>query len=225
MDSLPSHFVVREAEDSVTIFQSSREDVLACFDRPRKWAGRGRPVRDGDIVHKRYFRGGWMRFLGDRYRSWARLRREIEIAEHLRNSGVGAPEILAARARRDPWGWYRLEILSQEIPGVEQWTTLLREQGGNDRHRTTVAVAAAIRRLHDAGVHHGDLTVDNILVADEDVYFVDFDGARRLDPLPEALRVRDVRRLLRSARKRRLPVHRTDLIRFRRGYPELSCEA
>lgn len=217
MHALPPHFVTREEAGTITICRASHEDVLSCFARARTWAGRGRPVREEGLVHKRYFRGGWVRFLGDRYRSWARLRREIEIAEHLRSAGVGAPEILAARAMKDGWGWYRLEIVSREIPRAAQWTEFLRR--GTDRHRTLRAVAAAVRRFHDAGVRHGDLTVDNILVADGAVYFVDFDSARRVE-MSDALRLRELRRLLRSARKRGLPVSRTDLLRFTRVYAE-----
>lgn len=186
---------------------------------------RGHPLRierhgARPVILKRYFRGGLVRFLGDRYLTSIPIRREIRVSEHLRARGVGAVEIVAAEARRSRWGWCRLSILSWEIPGVRRFSDLLRDVRGRERARILGSVAAAVRELHDAGVLHGDLNVDNILVGPDRVSFVDFDRSRILGSVPAALRARELRRLWRSARKRRLKVSRTDLHRFRAASDE-----
>lgn len=224
-DELPADFVTTRENGAVTICRSGRMEVLEVFDRPGGAFGRGVPVRartpaGAPVIHKRFFRGGLVRFLKDRYLSWRPLRREIAVAEHLRTRGVGAPEILAARARRDGLGWWRLEILSREIPSAIRLSDVACGRPGRARADRLRAVAREVRRLHDAGIEHGDLNVENILWSGDAVFFVDFDRSRRLDPVPPRGRARDLRRLLRSARKRRLPLSRTDLLRFALAYGE-----
>jgi 3-deoxy-D-manno-octulosonic acid kinase len=62
----------------------------------------------------------------------------------------------------------------------------------------------AVRFMHDAGLYHTDLNLRNLLV-DRDrrhVFVIDFDRAQVFDePVPPALRRRNVARLLRSIRK------------------------
>ncbi len=222
MTRLPGFETVR-AIGTITLLRQNGDDLGAAFDRPQPRLARGIPAlvstpAGTEAVLKRYFRGGWVRFLGARYLSWSPLRREIAVAEHLRRHGVGAPEILAARAERSPWGWYRLEILSRRIPEAERLSDRLRALTGRRRTHALGLVSGSIRKLHDAGVVHGDLNVDNILWSPWGIHFVDFDRAKIRARVSRRDRTRDLRRLLRSARKRRLPIFFTDSTRFLRGY-------
>jgi 3-deoxy-D-manno-octulosonic acid kinase len=61
---------------------------------------------------------------------------------------------------------------------------------------------AAIRRMHEAGIDHADLNMNNVLVDDSDAAcIIDFDKAASYRELGLRRRIRNLRRLLRSLRK------------------------
>ncbi len=155
-----------------------------------------------------YRRGGAVRHLiHDRYFGWTpRPIRELAVTEAAIARGVPAPQVLAARVDRLPWGWYRGAIVTREVTGA---TTFADELGrcadGPARRRLLEAVGRAVRGLHDRGVHHHDLNAGNILVRDEagelQVYFIDFDRADVRDVVARGTRERELRRLARSLHK------------------------
>jgi tRNA A-37 threonylcarbamoyl transferase component Bud32 len=60
--------------------------------------------------------------------------------------------------------------------------------------------------MHDSGLWHADLNLQNVLVAaDGDVHILDLAGSRIRHPLPEAARHENLARLWRSLLKQRLP--------------------
>ena len=55
--------------------------------------------------------------------------------------------------------------------------------------------------MHGAGVWHADLHVRNVVVADGDVVLLDFDRARIMEPVPQAMREGNLLRFDRSLLK------------------------
>ena len=78
-----------------------------------------------------YRRGGAIRHLvSDRYFGWTpRPIRELALTEDA-SSGVAspAPEVLAARVDRLPWGWYRGAIVTREVAGAATFADELRRR-------------------------------------------------------------------------------------------------
>jgi aminoglycoside phosphotransferase (APT) family kinase protein len=67
------------------------------------------------------------------------------------------------------------------------------------------AAGRAVRAFHDAGGHHADLHLKNLLVQPgERVLVIDLDRAKVGDPPPAARRMRELMRLYRSLIKRQV---------------------
>ena len=176
-----------------------------------------------------YRRGGAVRHLiRDRFFGWnPRPIRELALTEAAIARGVSAPPVLAARVDRLPWGWYRGAIVTREVTGATTFAEELRRSSGPARTRVLNAVGAAVRELHERGVHHRDLNASNILVRDEPgglrVFFIDFDRADVRDGVARATRERELRRLERSLRKiarTGMPLADDDLATLRRAYSD-----
>lgn len=58
-----------------------------------------------------------------------------------------------------------------------------------------------VRRFHDSGVYHPDLNCFNVLVADRQMYLIDFDKARYRMSGMSGWRQQTLERLLRSLKK------------------------
>lgn len=76
-------------------------------------------------------------------------------------------------------GW---EISIQSVlPGAPFSSHLFDQQdnafGMRDRWRVLAKLAPELRKLHRAGISHGDLRADNLLVEGDDIHLVDFDRA------------------------------------------------
>src|SRR4029079_3120777 len=95
-----------------------------------------------------YRRGGAIRHLVyDRYFGWTpRPIRELALTEAVIQRGVPAPEVLAARVDRLPWGWYRGAIVTREVTGAATFADeLRREHDDATRARLVRAVGRAVR--------------------------------------------------------------------------------
>jgi 3-deoxy-D-manno-octulosonic acid kinase len=140
--------------------------------------------------------------------------------------GVPAPQVLAARVDRLPWGWYRGAIVTREVTGAVTFADELRRVGeGAPRARVLATVGRAVRDLHDRGVHHRDLNANNILVRDRtgelEVHFIDFDRADVPGMVSARVRARELRRLERSLAKLArggMPLGGDDTRVLREGY-------
>lgn len=179
-----------------------------------------------------YRRGGFIRHLVyDRYFGWTpRPIRELAVTEAVIQRSVAAPEVVAARVDRLPWGWYRGAIVTREVGGAVTFADALRLHPPGDprRGRVVRAVGRAIRNLHDRGVHHRDLNANNILVGlgeqpgdDVAVHFIDFDRADVRAVMRARVRERELRRLERSLAKlagRGMPLAEGDTGELRAAY-------
>jgi len=88
---------------------------------------------------------------------------ELEATRKMRELGVNAPEPLEA-FEHDGYGVVVLEYL----PAFETLEEL--DAGATD---VTPDLFESLGRMHDAGLVHGDLRCENVLVADGELYFID----------------------------------------------------
>lgn len=185
---------------------------------------------------RHYRRGGFLgRFLGDRYCGAGRFFEEARITEKARSLGIATPEVLAVRAEKVGWGWYRGDLVTRQISGSRDLDDYLatwrwRGIGPGDPQRGTILrkLAELLRRMHDAGIVHGDLNVKNLLLRIEpeggeaiQAFVVDLDKARILPTVPARLRAENILRLYRSLEKQGFAgslVGRRDRMGFVRAY-------
>ncbi len=192
--------------------------------------GRGRGERivlgGRQCFVKQYFRGGVLgKVLRDGYVSAARFGRELAAGEILRRRGLPVPAALALVIETRGL-LCRAWLVSELIDGVTTLGAALGAAFPRTRRRLLRDAGAAIRRMHDSGVAHPDLTLDNIVVdRDGRVLVLDFD---RCTLTPWAARRRhNLFRLHRSALKARLwgrggttaaRAERLDIAAFLLGY-------
>lgn len=160
----------------------------------------GAPGREWVLRH--CHRGGALgRWLADHY-LWLGLERarpfvEFRFTQRLHALGLAVPRPVAARVLREGLV-YTGDLITERIIGARPLSALL--EAAPVPATTWSAVGRAIRRFHDAGVYHADLTANNILVdGAERVSIIDLDrgGLRE----PGAWREANVARLRRSLNK------------------------
>ncbi|MBI4515271.1 MAG: hypothetical protein HY699_05575 [Deltaproteobacteria bacterium] len=157
-------------------------------------------------VVRSYRRGGWVaRCNRDIYCGWRpRPLRELAVTEALRARGVPTVEILGAAVRWVVPGCYRGVMVSREVPGAHNLWEYLCAAAPAERSGACAAAASVTRQLHDAGVIHPDLNLQNYLVrrlaGGVEVRIIDLDRAR-LQPVSAAQRRAAAARLRRSVRR------------------------
>ncbi|HWP56348.1 MAG TPA: lipopolysaccharide kinase InaA family protein [Candidatus Acidoferrales bacterium] len=172
---------------------------------------RAQTLADGTaVVVRPYHRGGMVRHVTkDIFSSWPpRPFTELAATEQARRRGVLTVEPLAACVERI-WGpFYRGWLVTRELTGAKDLWAALHEQSYTtpDKKALLRAVAASVRRMHRAGICHGDLNLKNILVRREGdeirAYIIDFDKAELFSgAVPRRKSKRNLARLGRSARK------------------------
>ena len=162
-------------------------------------------TEQGGVVLRRFRRGGAMRWLGDLYFGVRpRPLREFAVLLRARRRGLPVPDPLAAVVERRALLAYRGRLLMREVVGG---TPILRwlEAEPSQTSAMLARLARALREVHDAGLTHPDLNLENVLVVSRSygprIVFVDLDRARLGAPLGTAARRRGLRRLRRSAAK------------------------
>ena len=151
---------------------------------------------------RRYLRGGVPAFLSRRHYLWlgeerTRSFQEFRLLHALRSRGLPVPAPVAASYRRR-WVTYSAQLVTERIPGARPLSELL--STGEIDDALWVAIGRCLRRFHDAGVQHADLTAHNILLdAQGAVWVLDFDRGR--ERAPGAWRERSLLRLERSLSK------------------------
>lgn len=151
-------------------------------------------------VLRHYRRGGFVaRFSHDDYlwlgESRTRSLAELRLLLRLHAAGLPVPRPVAARYEQSGIA-YRADLITEELAD----TRTLAERLADAELGLTgwTAIGRCIRRFHDHGVCHADLTAHNILLrGDEEVFLVDFDGASQR-PNPGLWRDANLARLRRS---------------------------
>ncbi len=155
------------------------------------------------------------------YLGGARPVRELKAAAAARKAGLAVPEPLAVRTTRAAGIFRRFTIVTREIEGASNLLALAPGLPGPGKRRLIDQVADEMRRLHEAGIYHADLTLQNILSAGGAVHFIDLDKALLRPRREEALDLMNLSRLNRSVEKlfgSRGCVSRADRLRFLRRY-------
>lgn len=208
--------IVRSGPSIIVCDPSLAErDALAVFDAAL-WQAAGRPLdertgrgavrvldrADEQWILRHYHRGGFVsRFVEDHY-VWtglgrARSIREWRLLRRLAALGLPVPEPIAAHVRRRG-PVYRADIVTRFLPDTRPLSALIDD--GTRLDETWRAIGRMVRRFHDHGVEHPDLTAHNILIdSSGQVFLVDFDNARVR--APGAWTGAGVARLERSLRK------------------------
>lgn len=214
---MPWAGLIREKE--ATVIADAMFGRVGC--EPAGKEGRAELMRfaldDGHGLLRTFRRGGLARyFFRDVYLLQNRAYRELRVQAVLYGKGFPVPEPLGAVWRRSRMV-YRGAIASREVDGQDLFHYL--STGPADADGVMTRIGVLIRRMHDLGVYHADLQVRNLLVADEDLYVIDFDNARIRECLPPRLRARNLFRFRRSLRKNGFPSRYFDCVL--RGYGEV----
>lgn len=133
----------------------------------------------GRAVLRQYLRGGLAaRFIQSNFlfTGFGRSRpvREFRVLEKLARLGLPAPRPLAGLCARRGLR-YTGALLTREIENVRTLENVLDDMD----EKSWCSVGVCIRRFHDHGLVHADLTVRNILIQEGGaVFLVDFDRAR-----------------------------------------------
>jgi len=208
---------VAELPCGFVLCHSARVEALRAdwFDRDL-WRAKGARVHtstgratvligevDAEVwVLRHYCRGGFVaRFIDDHY--WwfglerTRAFREWRLLDKLVEWGLPAPEPIAACVRRTGLS-YQADIITRYLPDTRTLSSYLRDEEVADD--TWRRIGRMLRRFHDRGVCHPDLTAHNILLDTHgQPSLVDFDSARIRSP--GGWQEQGVARLQRSLRK------------------------
>ncbi len=179
-----------------------------------------------DIAVRKYRHGGLLRRLtGDLFLFGSRPFKEAEITEMVKSAGIPTLEVLAAIVERR-WGdWYRGYLITRYLPGAVDLIRYLDGQPDGKMRRAVIEKAGGVvRKMHQGGIYHADLHLKNFLVEEKKgpkVYLIDFDRSKVYASLRPSQRMRNMKRLDRSAEKLRgegLPLTQKDKEVFYRAY-------
>jgi len=172
----------------------------------------GQPPFRAFVKHLK--RGGLLGLVnGGMHISRKRLVQAVELSIHLAHRDVPASEVLFGRSEKVFGPFFRLCLATKEIEDAEPLLAFLARGGISEQRKAAVAAIAggSVRSLHDAGVFHADLNMNNLLVAPAHggperprVSIIDLDGSRIVPALGEEDRARNLARLLRHAIKNSL---------------------
>ena len=162
-----------QARGALTAHSGGRGSIHFIEDGGRHWALR-RYLRGGvisSLVRERFL------FLGEeRTRSFLELR----LLASLLQKGLPVPAPVAAGYRRGAFT-YVAELITERLVGAASLTEMLRAGRMTEAH--WAAIGRCLRRFHDAGVQHADLTANNIMLRETgEVWVLDFDRGRLREP-------------------------------------------
>lgn len=195
--------------------------AIEAASRPLGGGRGGVRTLPGGLVIRHCRRGGALGgLLGDRHWSPESAWDEMRISETLLREGVAVAEVLAVRAEKHGLTW-RLDVVTRTIEDAATLRDCLAGEAprGFPRLPPAAPVAAAVRRMHDSGLWHADLNLQNILLTRHgEARIIDLAGSRLRRPLPERARLDNIARLYRSLEKQHLRVPRFTLLRFLMSY-------
>ncbi len=132
----------------------------------------------------------------------ARSLAEFRLLGRLRSLDLPVPEAVAAIAWKHRLFWYQAAILVKRIPDAVTFSDSARLQDES----LWAQLGRVIRRFHDNGLDHVDLNCDNILVANDQIYLIDFDRCKVVSESnnreESVWKRRNLERLHRSVKKR-----------------------
>jgi hypothetical protein len=156
--------------------------------------------RDG-FYFKRYLIRDWRDVLKHAFRP-SRARRALQRGEELTQLGIHTPRAVCLIEEKRG-GFVRGSALVTETidnaPNLRAWlnTPELGVEGNRKKRRALLAAfAREVARWHNAGLHHADMRIGNILCRPDAAgwifHWLDNEGNRRYAALPEAERVHNL---------------------------------
>jgi tRNA A-37 threonylcarbamoyl transferase component Bud32 len=201
--ALPS--VMKEVCDAIRTAGSLHD--AAARVATRSFHGRGSAHVMNDWVVRHYRRGGAIAKVShDAYvrAGTPRPLRELHASTAARRKGVRTPEVVAAIVYAHGLV-YRGDIATRIIPDSRSLADIAINAQRADRDtrlQAWRATGALLRSAFDAGVHHADLNLGNILVVGETALLIDLDRAHVSDDaVSGARRAAMLARFHRSRRK------------------------
>jgi len=197
--------------------------------QPSHLMGRGEVLlikgKQGEMAVRKYRHGGLLRRLtGDLFCFGARPFQEVVVTERVKSAGVPTLQILAAIMERGWGGWYRGYLITKYLPSATDLISYLDTEPEGERRREVIEQASeAVKKMHRAGVYHADLHLKNFLVEEKEkrVLLIDFDKSVACTHLTPSRRMKNLKRLDRSAEKLKrhgLSLARRDKEIFCRAY-------
>ncbi len=191
------------------------------------------------FVVRRYHHGGLLRWLtGERFLDSARPFREIELASKVASLGFRTPDVVAARALAAQGGGWRLDVVARRVEDsldlgrlcAERMRCEVADRAWREVWRST---GSLVRRLHDRGVLHADLTPRNLLVERAELalakcepWVIDLDRTVIKGTLDESEKLANLRRLFRHVTRLglegRASFTNADVARFLEAYEPRS---
>ena len=162
----------------------------------------------GRVVVRHNMRGGWMAKISkDLFVLPTRGFRELVASLRLRASGVSTPEVVAYVSYPLNWALRRSDVATREIADGHDLSVALAKITDH-AHRVMVldAIAKLLRSLTQAGAHHPDLNLKNVLLTAGDgpgldAHVLDVDRVRFSSPGSPLVAKANLDRLIRSLRK------------------------
>jgi len=162
----------------------------------------------GRIVVRHNMRGGWMaKVSADLFVLPTRGFRELIASLRLRASGVSTPEVIAYVTYPKNFVLRRSDVATREISNGHDLSVVLAKVTDHN-HRVMVldAVVKLLKSLAQAGAHHQDLNLKNVLLtAGEgpglDAHVLDVDRVQFSSPGSPLVAKANLDRLIRSLRK------------------------
>jgi len=160
------------------------------------------------LIVRRLHHGGWLGgWLNDRFLSPKRPIRELVVTASLREEGVPVPvpALVAGLRRRGFWRLGYATVFEKTAIDAQRW--LESKPGASDIASGARALGKAVRQFHDAGGHHADLHLKNLLLLPGDDgepwgMVIDLDGTRFILGMTPEERMTQLMRLFRSVVKR-----------------------
>lgn len=172
------------------------------------------------MLVKPLHRGGWIsRFNRFLHASTARIFQEAILSSYLIEQGIRVAPVMLGRSEACGLGLFRLHLGTLEVANEGTLFDLIdgfdlsdREDMQEERACSIMRAAGlSVRSLHDAGIHHPDLNLGNLLIVSEpdeqsqpSVCILDLDRAVRKERLDPGARSANLARLYRHAAKNRL---------------------
>ena len=163
----------------------------------------GHPVA---VAVRKYHHGGlFRRITRDIFVFGSRPFEEVVVTEAAQSACIPTVEILAAIMQRK-WGiCYRAYLLTRYLPKAVNLVEYLGSKAPDEeRHEVIKLAAQAVRTMHQSGIYHADLQLRNFLVTrgeEVQVYVIDFDRSELHTWLSPSARIKNLKRLDRSAEK------------------------
>jgi len=193
------------AAPSVHAWAATEPDAVPFQGRATAWGvtlpGSAVPV----VVRHARHGGAFGSLLGDRFRSPGRAPWELRMALHLREAGIRTPDVVGYVLYPAGLGRCRIDVVTRRLPEGGDLPTVWRTASAATREHRLIAVAALLRDLRAAGVHHPDLNAKNLHLACEGdrwhAWLLDVDRVQLGAPSDVGIAERNLARLERSLRK------------------------